>query len=412
MSEQPVGPRDSALLDLQAPTGLPRSAALESITNPISPPERAADILAHFYEGVYDLRAESHLSRLLKVLLGDPGTGAIRKHYTQARLSEALLTTHFMDLDRLYGAIFGFPRLSGETIDVSPYFDTASADKWDEMHERDAAYRARIEQFSKAIPLAGTPAGMAAAASALLGVEVQVYETYLLVDRTGGNPGGAPPAANARTYADVESTYVYYGQMRGTYADIEGGTGTFGRTTTQNRSEFVVRPKRALTLEEHYRLTQVLTRLKPADALLTIDPQGVAVHERITLRGVSADSTHWEVRAKVAPKDSVANVYPNPSPDGKPVAQPRPAFSGYQGEAWSYNSDVKKVTAYALDPDNGKVTVSRNFYRQTLSKTQFVDYTPDKALADPVQIMLGRAASDGVMTTMPYSPERAVAVTR
>jgi hypothetical protein len=397
------------LLALQAPTsGSPRSSLMEPVTDPLVPPRAAADRLAHFPPGLYDTSSDTHLARLLKVLLGDAGAGLLRKRYLTARLQSVVATMRFAEMDQLYGQLFGIPRLSREVLDIAPYRDAATPEEWAVIDARDAAYRCRIEAFSRAIPLAGTAEGMAAVGEAMLGVACRVYETYLLVDATGGNPGGAPPVAGARTYGDVEDEYVYYQEIeRGSYAEVEGGSGDFGRTTTQGRGEFVLRPQRPISAEETYALTKVLTRLKPAQALPTIDPAGVAVHTPATVRAVSADSVHWEVRARVAPQAAVAKAYSTPA--GVPSAQPRLVHAGYQGEAWSYNSDVKTTSAYTESATGARV--SDVDYERVIGPTgRPVDLTPDRAVADADAIRRGRAASDGIVVGSSYDPARGTAV--
>lgn len=404
---QTNGTEDPILLSLQSPAGLPIPPGTTAVTDPVSPPPRTADVLAHFFDGLYDKSPESHLSRFLKVLLGDSGVGQLRKRYLVSRFQQVILTTHFTDLDSLYGGLFGFRRLTSEALGFDPYYDAATPEEWDEIHARDSAYRNRIEQFSRALALGATKEGLEAVSSALLGgVECTIYETYMLVDENGSNPGGSPPPVNARTYGDVEQQYRYYIEMqRGTYGDIEGGSGSFGRTTTQNRSEFIVRPKRQITLEETYELTRVLNRLKPAEALLTIDPEGVAVHSPVKMRAVASDSTYWEIATKVAPRDEVAAAYARVAASGAttPVAQPRPAFTGYQGEAWSYNSDVSKVVSYTEDPT--QTVVATVDYQRLMRGTVAVDFTADRALMDPAAILLGRYASDGVLASAPLAPK-------
>lgn len=394
----------AVVLALQAPTaGAPRSSLLSTVTDPMLPPKSTTERLAHLFEGLYDTRPETHLSRLLKALLGDAGAGGLRKRYLTARLQSVVATMRYADLDALYGAVFGLGRLSTEGLDVSPYFDTATPEQWAAIDARDAAYRSRVEAFSRSLPLAGTPEGMATLAGAMLGTECRVYETWVLVDQSGGNPGGAPPALGARSYGEVETDYQTYGDMqRGSYADVEGGTGSFGRTTSQNRGEFVVRPKRQITLEELYQLTTVLTRLKPAGALLTIDPLGVVVHAPVAIRDVAADSEDWEVATKVATPQAVARYYQAPS--ATPVPQPRPAHTAYQGEAWSYNADVAGVAAY-LESTTGARTSDVDYERVPLAG-RVVDLTPDRAMANSAALLLGRAASDAVMVVAPYAAQR------
>jgi hypothetical protein len=398
--------QDAVLLALQAPTsGAPRSTRLDTTTDPLLPARPSAEQLAHLFPDLYDTRPESHLSRLLKAVLGDSGAGQLRRRYLVAHMGSVVSTTRYLDLDRLYGALLGFPRLSGERLDLSPYTEAATSEQWAELDARDAAYRSRVSEFSRAIPMAGTPAGMAAVARALLSVDCRVYETWALVDENGGgNPGGAPPAVAGRTYGEVETHFVTYGAMDGgTYADVEGGTGSFGRTTTSNRAEFVVRPLRSMTLEEAYRLTRVLDRLKPAGALLTVDAQGVAVHSPAHIRDASASSTYWEVRTRVVPRPSLAAYYPQAS--ATPVDRARPAFTAYQGEAWSYNSDIQSVTAYTQSTQ-GAVISAVDYERVTAADGRPVDLTPDRAIADPEAIMRGRAVSDAVMVSAPYAGAR------
>lgn len=396
---------DAILLALQTTTtGAPRSSVLETTTDPMLLPKTVEERLAHLPETLYDTRPTSHLSRLAKALLGDAGAGGIRKRYIGARLQTVLSTMRYADMDALYGALFGLRRMSGETLAINPYFDAATPDEWAALDARDASYRSRLEAFGRSIPLAGTAEGMVAAAEAMLGIECRIYESWVLVDETGSNPGGAPPAPGARLYSDVEEDFATYGDMdRGTYADIEGGTGGFGRTTSTNRGEFTLRPYRQITLEELHQLTAVMARLKPVGALMTVDPLGVAVHTPVAIRDVAADSEDWEISAKVAADQRVAAYYTRPA--STPTVQPRPVHAGYQGEAWSYNSDVATTSSYVESPTGARIA-DVDLERIVNLAGHRVDFTPDQALADPAGILLGRAASDGIMVIAAYATER------
>lgn len=395
------------ILELQAPTGLPRSSQLSTVTDPLSTTQRASDRMRHFYPDLYDLSPESHLSRFVKVLLGDAGIGGLSKQFAVARQQSLLLTTRYNDLDRFYGAALGFRRMSSETLDISPYTADATPEQWDLMDARDAAYRARIEAFARSLPLGGTPAGMVALAESVLGSKCRITETYTLIDEGNtANPGGAPAPAGARTYGDVEKDFGYYTQAdRGSYADIEGGHGTFGRTTTSNRSEFIITPLRQITAEEDYEVTRVLSRFKPANSLLTVTSTGLELHLPVTLRQVYADSTYWEVSTKVAPATpAVSSAYKVVNADQSAAIQPRPAFSGYQGEAWSYNGDVASTVSYSEHAD-GTLKDKYN-YQRVIQAGRWVDYTPDKALTSQTRLLLGRSVSDGVLVSAPYAGDR------
>ena len=396
--------RTPLLLSSQEAIGAPEVAALDSGTDLLAAPTRAADILDHFFEGIYDLSAESHLSRLLKVILGDAGVGIIKKRYINVRFQETILTTHFLDMDRLYGDIFGLPRLSTEALDLSPYYDVGTPEEWEALRLRDAAYRARIEAFSRAIPLAGTPNGMMALASAILGCDCRVYETYALVDELGGLYGD-PPDSGARSYAQVEADYADYLAMEAdTYGEIQGGVGSFGRTTSTNRSEFILRPLRDITLEERMHLIRVLNRLRPAEALLTIDPGGIALHKAVSFRGVAADSTFWRIETKVLPAPGKSSAYTRYS-EGEALAQPVPVFAEYQGEVWSYNGDVKEITS-TVEDEHGHVIFERNYDRVVSPAGDVTDYLPTLSLQDLGSVLLGRLVSDGILVSNPYLGER------
>jgi hypothetical protein len=226
MAEQSIVPGsryDSAnpvLLNLQAPTGVPRSSRLASVSDPLGATPPLGSRLDHFWPGLYDLSPESHLSRLLNAILGDAGIGAVSKQFTVSRLQSMVMTTRYLDLDRLYGGLLGMRRMAVENLGMDPYVDGATPAEWEVIDAKDAAYRSRVEAFSRALSMGPTPDGMAALAQAVTGVECVVHESYLDADDTAG-PGDNPAPPGGRTYGEVETSFIYYGFMRNTYADIE-----------------------------------------------------------------------------------------------------------------------------------------------------------------------------------------------
>lgn len=382
---------DAVLLAMQAPTGVPRSDLFETITDPLLPPSSTREMLAHFYEGVYDLRPESHLSRFLKVILGDSGAGQLRKRYAYAHLSQFVLTAHFYDLDRLYASVFGLGRFLRERFDIDPYLDAATDAEWEAIDAADASYRNRVAAFSRAIPWAGTPNGMVMAASAVLGDECRVYENYDFLDNTDVYVAPEDPSVN--TWGDLEGhTWGYYEGR--TWASMEGGSTYQGRANS--RGEFIIRPLRTITDEEKYHLTKVLTRLKPAKALMTIDARPAALYLPVPCHRATASSSYWHIQSKVQVNPKYATAYARVE-DG-PVEQPRYAFSQYQGEAWTYNSDVVLVSSYVED-DEGNVVQDYNYERIVTDDGKVVDYKPERALQSMSEILKGRAVSDGIMVS-------------
>ena len=348
------------LLRMQAPQGLPRSNFFETVSDPLLPPQRIGEMLAHLPEEVYDKTHESHLIRLLKVILGDAGAGQVRKRYTYAHLSTFLATTHFHDLDRFFSGIFGLKRFIRETLDLDAYRDAATDAEWEAINAADASYRSRVMAFTDALSMAATPSGLAIAASAVLGDECRVYEVYEFDEMGVALPGVQTRLPN-------------------------GG-----------RNEFIVRPLRTIDAEEKFHLTRVLDRLKPADTLMTIDDAPATVTVPVPVTTASASSSYWHVQRKVWIEPEFAQYYPVYE-KGVPVEQPKIAFSQYQGEAWNYNSSAS-VVSYVEDEDGNRVQES-NFERFVDDRGRVNDYTPDLALKDPVSIMLGRHVSDGIMVT-------------
>src|SRR5690242_8459212 len=165
----------TTLLQLQTVISNPMVAGLPTATGMILPDVATYDRLAHFPEDLYDLRPESHLVRFLKALLGEGGVGQLRKRYLLAQLEQSLDSTHFYDLDRFYGALFGARRGVLGALPIDPMQDVATPDGWDEIYALDAVFRDRVIKLAKAITLGGTPMGMQALAEALTGVECDVY---------------------------------------------------------------------------------------------------------------------------------------------------------------------------------------------------------------------------------------------
>ena len=238
---------DADLVTAQTVEGSPVPRGTSSSTSPLLPARRVADRLAHFSEDVYDITPESHLSRFMKVLLGDAGAGQLRKRLTVTRLAQTLTGTHFLDLDRFFGALFGATRLTAERLGFDPYTGLATVDEWDAAHAKDASYRSRMAAFARALAWGPTPTGIELAAEALLAVDCDVFETWIQSD------------AGYRTYAELEALYNVingYAAMEGlAYSALEGIG--LGQISKNDRREFTVRPKRPVSLEEMLVLNRV-----------------------------------------------------------------------------------------------------------------------------------------------------------
>lgn len=336
------------VVELQLDPTIPQPREARVASGLIIPPKRAADRLDHFPEEVYDLSAESHLSRLMKALLGDAGAGQLRKKTLKARLQRTLSGSHFYEMDRFWGAILGFRRNSEEELPVDPYQDSLLAEEWEDIERRDALYRSRITQLARAVSLGATPIGAEFLAEAILSVDCEVEEDF----------------------------------------------------STPGRRLFVIVPKRAVTAVERYDLTNVLEKTKPVNTMFDIEPVDVPLENRVPLRSIVASSELWEVLAKVATGARTAFTPYQEVGGTTPVEQPRPAFSGFQGEAWSYLGALKGVLAYKVVEG---VTMQQTTQRVAAEDGGFFDYPATFGLASQKDIFAGRLGSDALLVSSTFT---------
>ncbi len=383
----------SPLLDMQAPRGLPLSSQVQVVSDPIIPGRSTREVLQHFFDDIYDLRPESHMSRLLGVLLGDAGVGQLRKKFTYTHLSQSVQTSHFYDIDRLFADVFGFSRLLSEGLGLDPYHESGTAADWESALASDASYRNRVIQFIQGVNAGPTVSGITKVASAVVGHPVRIYEMFHFIDDEETYDPIAIETSN--TYGDLESkTYAEMNSL--SYASLEGSTEYQGRSN-ESRTEFLVRPLRPITPEENYQLIKIISRLKPVGSMLTIDPVGITSSQTMKVRDATSPSNYWHVRRQVVIEQSNAPAYARYE-SGVAVEQPRPVFSEYQGEEWHYNADVLSVASYARE--DGVVIQTSNFDRIVSTNTgRTVDYAPERALVTGQAISRGRAARDGVLSS-------------
>lgn len=440
----------SALLPLQIDPSTPQVTGLESATGVVLPDRAVKDRMAHFQSDLYDLRDESHLVRFMKALLGESGAGQLRKRNIVAQFQNAMQGSHFYDLDRFYGAIFGVLRTTHEVLWINPHTDVATPNEWDEIDNRDAAYRDRVFRLASAINLGASLPGIKAAAEALIESEVEVYEAWSLLDTYGGgDAGGGDPLG--RTWDDMEAL--------GTYDAIEESNPSsllpnwnelsmvaqIGRSGN-NRAEVIVAPKKDYTriasedgpdeadrqrAEDENALVRVLSVLKPAGVLVTVNGDGVALHRDAHITRLEADSNYWEVTTRVAPRPDL--IAPEGSPYPKSLRQqleglldsdrrvlPKPPWATQQAAEWSYNPEVVAVKSYTFrtgDDDDyenagdGPITDTRTDHLITYTDGTRERFTADRAILDPRRALAARYAAEGMLVAHPYSGARQEVVT-
>lgn len=403
------------LMTTQLAAGSPEPTnSVMTVTDGIVPDRVTSDRLSNFDPEIYDLSDDSHLMRLLKVLLGAAGVGGLRKQLAVARMQNSSSGMHFLDLDRFYGALFGIQRTQDESyqnLGFDPYTGGTSGEEWNNIHARDASYRSRLVKFAKAIPMGGTYAGLRSMVEALVSADCEIYESWSLVDEYLAGVG--QPIGLVYTFQFISNSYPTWADMEGNSWNTWGaGTNfTLGRTGLQSRGDFVIQPKRALSQADTYGLVRVINTFKPAGTSFIVNSDGVTVHTESAIRGVAADSECWEIVNRVTINPTSLSSWADNSTDfaygvqDPTLAQPRPAFSSYQGEEWAYNGEVQGVASYSLNPDG---SIYRRFDDDevTFSDNVIQVYHVTNAILPQTQAMSARAISDGVLTAGAYAPAR------
>jgi hypothetical protein len=421
------------LIPLQADVTVPQSTHLASGTGMLVADTAVTEQLRHFPEEVYDLRPTSHLVRLMQALLGDSGVGQLRKRLLVAQLQSLSASgARFFDLDRFYGAIFNATRNPDEVLPINPMETaTATAAEWDSIEAADASFRDRMTALAKAIAMGGTVPGLQAAAEAITGVEVDVYESWALLDAAG----------------DTEEAGHTWGWMEaGAWGDYEGeiwgaleGTPFYGRSGSLTRSEVLVRVNRdypttpegrAQQASDESALVRVLERIKPAHVLLTVDTQGTSALVARGIAGVRADSENWEIVPQVTPNRVPTSTNPYPlsavqEQDGVDPSSsrvlPRPPLTTRIGDEWSYGQQVPACRSYSVSPDDPAdfTTPGPVPDADLASADQTVVWRDGTATVyraslgalDPLLSHAARAGADGVLIANPYSGDRRTVLT-
>jgi hypothetical protein len=209
-----------ALLPQQVNPTAPVAAGYSSATSMVVADTYTLDRMDHFPEEIYNLAETSHLVRFVRAMLGPGGVGQLRSRYLINQLASTLTGSHFFDLDRFYGALFGAVRLRHEVVPDATT-TVATQAEWDAYLAADATYREKIIALAASIPKAATLPGIQAAAEAVTGVECDVYEMWPNVDATliEVGPPKPPPTdiddPNLRTWDGIEGAFP-------TYTDVEG----------------------------------------------------------------------------------------------------------------------------------------------------------------------------------------------
>jgi len=361
---------------------------------PLIAPRSTELRMAHFDRNIYRGDTSTILYKLVDALCGSSGAGALVNQSLLARLSAAIDTMYFNELDYIFGKLSFLARSPSESYGYNPSSDMLTSDQWDEVRVKDAAFRARITGFFKACSLGSTPLGVSACVNAALSVEANIYEVWR-------------------------------------YLDSWGLTAFLGRESSRN--EIVVQPlKDSLAPAELRLIRDMLMRVISVDTIVTIDTDGLSVATPVPIAAAGSDSTYYQVEQTVI-STPVLDKLPSPEllpvnlssseqwmfNDGTPTKAPYAAFNMTQESSDFYlmdggtSSSIDSVI-YGTLRDDGSVLPETNFV-QYESNTQYTDWMPYSKADSPDNYPGGKYGQhpasapainpDGTDYVFPYSSQ-------
>lgn len=243
------------------------------IEEPLTAPESLKRKLERFPEELYNLHQDSHLFRFLVALCGEGGAGSIKKELLYSKLQSRLESTHFDDLDKLYGNPLALPRLSDELYTFDPMNEILTHEEWVDIWAKDAMYRNRALIWMRAIMHGPTLDGMKLAAEAATGYEWEVHEQgYYLENLVSDDP--------------------------------MAGVTNLGKTSSYK--EFILVPRVPVVTEaEKRRVIRLIDRLRPVDTVPSIYSTGIDPRLAKAVRVVESSSDYSHVLRMVTGRSDI-----------------------------------------------------------------------------------------------------------
>ena len=132
----------------------------------------------NFPDDVYNFNDNDNLTTLMKILLGNSGTGQLNNLQMVARLGQQ--TLEFSNLDNILGTILEVQRTSPEiySFATNPFIDQLTATQWQEVAEKDASYRETLLGAAEAFQMGATVWGILTLCQALTGIKFYAVETW------------------------------------------------------------------------------------------------------------------------------------------------------------------------------------------------------------------------------------------
>lgn len=302
---------------------------------PLMPPKSTEMRLMHFDDYAYVGTPDTVLYRYVDALCGTTGAGALVNEIFLARMGGALSTIYFNELDFIFGKINFLSRSPAESYPYNPQSDQLTSAQWDEVRVKDAWYRARIVDFFKACNLGGTPDGIRMAVQAALGVDCDIYEVWRYKDNFG-------------LLADQ------------------------GRSPVTARNEVVVKPHKATLAPAEMRLLRdMLNKICPLDAIVTVNLSGLATMTPVTVAAAAASSTYYEVQKVVTATPVLSQL---PPPELLPIDL-------LPSETWLYdaqnNPTLAPYTAFNISAEYGYYYLVGGGKRSPIDSVSYGTLQPD-----------------------------------
>lgn len=315
--------------------------------------------MAHFDAQVYRATPDTLLYKFVDAISGTTGAGSLINQSFLARLTNALDTIYFNDLDYIFSKVNFLGRSPAESYIYDPQTEMLTSAQWDEVRVKDSWYRARIKDFFVACSFGGTPQGVRMCVQAAVGTDCTLLETWR-------------------------------------YEDSFGLGENLGRAMYSARNELTVRPRKdSLSPEEFRLLRDMLDRMTPIDTIITVNLKGLSMLTPVAVSSATANSTYYEVQKSIQATPVIKTVTAtdlnlnnlNNSQlwlfDATSEAQlaPYAAFNITSEYGYYYligtgeRSPIDSVTYGTLQPD-GSVRSEANFevYRSSGSFTDWTTY--------------------------------------
>lgn len=326
---------------------------------PLMPPKSTELRLMSFDEYVYTGTPSTVLYKLIDALCGTTGAGALVNQVFLARLSTALETIYFNDLDYIFGKVSFLARSPEESYTYNPMTDMLTADQWNEVRVKDAWYRARIKDFFVACGLGGTPDGIRMCVQAALAVDCDIHEVWR-------------------------------------YEDNLGLTESLGRSPFPARNEVVVTPhKGALEPAELRLVRDMLAKICPVDTIVTVTTNGLAVQSPVPVNAAAADSEYFEVQKQVIATPALSSM---PPPELLPIDL-------LPTETWLYQAKTDPTlapyTAFNISAEYGYYYLVSGGSRSPIDSVTYGTLNQNAPVTVTVYELSGTFDAGGTTMTIP-----------